>query len=139
MPILIYGISKLRCLILNTCIYSSIENYIVLKLIREEIVPRGNLGVKNPLRRTSELSKLPEEPGIPVSTWTRRIQKANNNPSGRINSTTSTSPVVLVAGPGPDGKLVIKPPEGTWIITNRAGRVTLETSRSNYMAQWLNN
>ena len=34
------------------------------------------------------------------------------------NSTTSSSPVVLVAGPGPEGKPVIKPPEGTWIIVN---------------------
>ena len=44
---------------------------------------------------------------------------ANNNHrvSQRANLT-STSPVVLVAGPGPDGKPVIKPPEGTWIIVN---------------------
>ena len=72
--------------------------------------PRGNLGVKDPLRRPSELSKLPEEPGIPCF-HIRPVTEDNI-------STTSTSPVVLVAGPGPDGKLVIKPPEGTWIITN---------------------
>ena len=48
--------------------------------------------------------------------WVNRTRKENNI---RINnSTTSSSPVVLVAGPGPDGKLVIKPPEGNWIIVN---------------------
>jgi len=75
--------------------------------------PRGNLGVKDHLRRTSELTKPPAEPGIPVSTWTRRtLEKASNNNTRVNKSTTSRSPVVLVAGPGPDGKPVNKPPEG---------------------------
>ena len=74
----------------------------------------------------NRVTKPPAEPGLPVTTWRRRtLEKASNNSDDTCNnntrvnnSTTSTSPVVLVAGPGPDGKPVTKPPEGTWIIIN---------------------
>ena len=53
----------------------------------------------------------------------QRMWAINGNISAndRINKPTTqppNSPVVLSPGPGPDGKLVIKPPEGTWIIIN---------------------
>ena len=64
----------------------------------------------------------------PSGTWVTRF---HNRPATEDNinnavaiidtietTKSSTSPVVLVAGPGPDGKPVIKPPEGTWIIIN---------------------
>ena len=55
-------------------------------------------------------------------------------PTIEFNKSTTlpvNSPVVLVAGPGPDGKLVTKPPEGTWIIINprAAGLHWLQTQK----------
>ena len=64
------------------------------------------------------------EPGLPVSTSSRFRMTWSTSTREPLRTiiidltTSSTSPVVLIPGPGPDKKPVTQPPEGTWIIIN---------------------
>jgi len=83
--------------------------------------PRGNLGVKDFPGRSTELQNPQRNLGYPFPPQSgddqqRTIRINENEAPNKTNN--STSPVVLVAGPGPDGKPVTKPPEGNWIISN---------------------